>query len=404
MNKYRANRAKLLVLTPRFPYPTVGGDKLRIYNLCKVLAEEYDLTLLSLCSSREEMLLPIPDDGIFASVERVHHGKLRSIAGCLAALPTGNPIQTGYYYSPAFARKLKSLLPSHDGVLAHLIRTGVYVRKSHKPTIVEMTDAISMTYRRRSELMKSNPLGALAYQFEANRLLTCERQLIQDVDMSILVSPIDRDYLLNRQENESVQVCSNGVDTKRFPFQYDPDGRTIVFIGNNTALHNADAIMAFATEIFPKIKLRRPDAQLKVVGKIREHLRESLEQQSGVIVTGAVERVAAATARATCSICPVRWGAGVQNKVLEYMSLGIPAVTSPIGLEGIDATPGRHLLVAETDEEWVDQICGLLERPSSGERMAREARKYVEAHHSWEALLEPIRLGIRDLLRADKTA
>lgn len=348
--------------------------------------------------------MPVPSDDIFARVERVYHGKLRSMAGCLAALPTSKPLQIGYYHSPAFAKRLESLLPSHDGVLAHLIRTGVYVRRSGKPTIVEMTDAISMTYGRRAKLMKRNPFGSLAYQVEAKRLLAWERQLIHDVDLSIFVSPIDREYLLNGVTDESVQVVSNGVDTKKFPFQFSPDGRTIVFIGNNTALHNADAIVAFAAEIFPKIKRRNPDAQLKVVGKIRGHLKEALERQSGVIVTGAVESVAEATSQATCSICPVRWGAGVQNKVLEYMSLGIPAITSPIGLEGIEATPGQHLLVADSDEDWVDQICELLDRPLSGEEMAREARKYVERHHSWDALLEPIRGRIRELVKAARHA
>lgn len=397
MDNKQSRRAKIVVLTPRFPYPPVGGDKLRIYNLCKYLSRDFDLTLLSLCTSREEMSVPVPDDGVFVQVERVYHSKLKSVAGCLAAMPTRKPLQVGYYYSAEFARRLERFLPFNDGVLAHLIRTGAYLEDCKKAKIVEMTDAISLTYRRRAEIIK-NPFGALLYGLEGRRLLDFERKVICHFDLSILVSPVDREYLLGGAENDKVQVCSNGVDTEKFPYQYNPDGKTIVFIGNNTALHNANAISSFAAKIFPKIRMRLPNAQLKVIGKIHNHLKRSLERQSGVIVTGGVGSVPEAAMQATCGICPVLWGAGVQNKMLEYMSLGIPAVTSPIGLEGIDAKPGVHLLIAESDEEWVNQICGLLEKPLSGEMLAREARKFVEEHHSWDALIEPICCRIKNLM------
>ena len=117
MNNNSSRRAKILVLTPRFPYPPVGGDKLRIYNLCKYLARDCDLTLLSLCASRDEMGVPVPEDGVFLHVERVYQSKLRSAAGCLATIPTRIPFQVGYYYNAEFARRLESLLPLNDGVL-----------------------------------------------------------------------------------------------------------------------------------------------------------------------------------------------------------------------------------------------------------------------------------------------
>ena len=61
---------KILVITPRFPYPVIGGDRLRIYEICKELSRKYSLTLVSLCESNEEMTYPIPDDGVYTSVYR----------------------------------------------------------------------------------------------------------------------------------------------------------------------------------------------------------------------------------------------------------------------------------------------------------------------------------------------
>jgi len=70
-------RAKILILTPRFPYPPIGGDRLRIYQICKHLSGTFDLSLLSMCESEAEMESKLPDDGIFTHVERVFHSSRR---------------------------------------------------------------------------------------------------------------------------------------------------------------------------------------------------------------------------------------------------------------------------------------------------------------------------------------
>ncbi|HAP1461403.1 TPA: glycosyl transferase family 1, partial [Escherichia coli] len=49
MSNIDINKKQILVLTPRFPFPVIGGDRLRIYKICKELSKHYDLTLLSLC-------------------------------------------------------------------------------------------------------------------------------------------------------------------------------------------------------------------------------------------------------------------------------------------------------------------------------------------------------------------
>ncbi|MEL9511194.1 glycosyl transferase family 1, partial [Escherichia coli] len=58
---------KILILTPRFPFPVIGGDRLRIYKICENLSKKYDLTLLSLCESEKEMNMQI-EDNVFKKV------------------------------------------------------------------------------------------------------------------------------------------------------------------------------------------------------------------------------------------------------------------------------------------------------------------------------------------------
>lgn len=391
-------KPRLLVLTPRFPYPPIGGDRLRIYRLCKHLAVDLDLTLLSMCCTSEEMQCPLPQDGIFQRIERIFHSRRRRLFGFLRVFPSSTPLQIGYYRNADFLRRLNELTLSHDGVLAHLIRTGDYILPFPGPRFLEMTDAISLSYSRTHDHRISSLLWAAIYRKDARRLLDYERNLIANMDLTVLASAVDRDFLVPEEGRERTLICSNGVDTEAFPFHFSHDGATIVFIGNITAYHNIDAILYFADRILPQVRHRHPQARLKVAGRIKSKMQRRLQRFPGVHVTGPVDSVPDAVRGACVGVCPVRFGAGIQNKLLEYMALGIPAVTSPIGLEGIEATPGRDLLLARSPEEWCDEVCRLLQDRDLARTIALAGRELVERHYSWESRIAPLRASIVECL------
>jgi glycosyltransferase involved in cell wall biosynthesis len=391
-------KQKLLVLTPRFPLPPIGGDRLRIYQVCKQLSAVCDLTLLSLCATRDEMHAPVDAGGVFTSVHRVYHPRWKSACGALSVLPSRTPLQVGYYRNREFSWQLRELAPRHDGILAHLIRTGDYIRDLPMPKFLEMTDAISLAYNRISKIRLGNIFQSLLYRIEASRLKNYEVEIMRSFDLTVLVSAIDRDFLDRGAVADDILVCPIGVELKSFPFNYSPDSRTIVFIGNLTSHQNLDAASFFAGAILPLIRERIPDARFKVVGRIEPRARQALERHAGVMVTGAVDSVPAAVRGASAGVCPIRFGAGMQTKLLEYMALGIPAVTSPIGLEGLRATPNRHILLAASPQQWVDHICCLLKDRERGRTMACAARALVEQHYSWTATLAPLCAAVESRL------
>lgn len=390
---------RVLVLAPRLPYPPLGGDRLRIYQICKYLSGQFELSLLSLCETAAEIEQPIPNDGIFARIERVPHSRWKRFTGLIRALPTSLPMQVGYYHNAEFARKACAMASAHDAALAHLVRTAEYLLPCRLPKVVEMTDAISLTYARTANHL--NGPKSVAYRAEARRLRRFEKRVIHVCDRTVLVSSVDRDSLDLGNDARKVLICSNGVDTQALPFEYAPDGRTIVFIGKNLSRPNVDAITYFAQELLPVVRARAPQARFKVVGEIRPELAERLRTQ-GIEATGRVESMREATRGASVGVCPMRFGAGVQNKLLEYMSLGIPAVTSPIGLEGLEAIPGRHLAVATTPEEWGNSIAAFLQHPEQGQSLAVTARRFVGEHHSWEAHLAPLGKAILQVVEGSE--
>ena len=117
-----------------------------------------------------------------------------------------------------------------------------------------------------------------------------------------------------------------------------------------------------------------------------------------VEVTGAVDDIVPYAKSAFAGICSVRLAAGVQNKILEYMALGIPTITTSTGLEGLDAKPDIDILVADTPQQYIEHILNLSNDPQLATAIAKSAQEYVIDYHSWTSKLEPFKNTVDKLL------
>lgn len=349
--------------------------------------------MVSFCESFDELNYSIPDDGVFYEVHRIYLPKWKSYFNTFKALFTRNSLQVAYYDSSAMHSRVESLLPDHDVVLAHLIRTAPYFSNTSKYKILEMTDAISLNYERVRQINGRSNIRSFIYGLEVERLKKIEQKMVVQFDKTILVSDVDREHLVRRvstQDAKKIMVCSNGVDVDSMPYNFHPDGKTIVFIGNMVTLQNLDAAEYFACEIMPLILEKHTDAIFKIVGKISATDTKRFESLPSVHVTGGVASIPDAVAGASVGVCPMRLGAGIQNKILEYMALGIPTVVSSMGFEGLAAKPNHDLFVADSAEDIASVVVGILDNPSGFEAMALSARQYVEKQHSWAGKLQPL--------------
>ncbi|CAG0946294.1 polysaccharide biosynthesis protein PslH [Anaerolineae bacterium] len=383
---------KILLVTPRFPFPVIGGDKLRVYNIVKYLSNYYGFTLASLYSTEEEERA-VPEAGIFGEVYRVRQGRLASWRYTAGNLLRGKSLQCGYFYNPRLKKLVDSALPGHSLVLAHLIRASDYVWGSGVPSICEMTDAISMNYER-AWTSGGRSLRNFIYRLEHRRCLDAEKMCLDAFDGCVVVSPNDKGYLAGRypQYTSKMHVIPNGVHVKEFPMKRDKvtPGK-IVFIGNMRTLQNADAASYFAREVFPGIREKVPGASFRVIGADPGRQVRSLASIPGVVVTGRVKDIREEACDAAVSVCPVRIGAGIQNKVLESMAMGIPVVTTTVGGEGLMAESGRHFTVAGGAVELKEAVIELLTNRTKAEAFSRAGRALMEGSYSWERMLRAYR-------------
>jgi glycosyltransferase involved in cell wall biosynthesis len=187
-------------------------------------------------------------------------------------------------------------------------------------------------------------------------------------------------------------VVPNAVDVEYFkPRPADPpsNGNTVMFFGAINYFPNVDGLLYLLREVWPLIEKSHPRACLKIVGQ--QPTPEILAFQGPrVEVVGQVDDLRPHLAGAAVSIVPLRIGGGTRFKVLEAMAMAKPVVSTSLGAEGIEAEPGRHLLLADDREAFAAAVGRILDEPSLGARLGGEGRALVEERFSWEAAVQPL--------------
>jgi glycosyltransferase involved in cell wall biosynthesis len=172
---------------------------------------------------------------------------------------------------------------------------------------------------------------------------------------------------------------------------YKTNNFNILFIGNMRTNANQDMVFNFVDNIFPLVIERIPNAKFFIVGAQPPKSVKNLEKKvKGVYVTGKVTSTNLFFEKAAVSVCPVRVGAGMQNKILESMAHGIPVVTTIQGAESIidlDETNQTIIKVSETNIDFANSVCSFLTSDKLREQYGICAREYVENKFKWESQL-----------------
>jgi len=387
---------RILFLTGRLPYPPNRGDRLRAYHFLRVLSREHRLTLLSFIGDEAESghvaaLRPFCED-----IQLVHRGPLASKA--MAALNAWRPLplQSLYYRSPVMQGAVDRLLARSrfDAVYVHLFRMAQFVDGRPGPfRILDLTDAISGEVGR--SLPYRDPLWRLIYRAELPRIQRYERELAARFEETWLISEAERDAIaagLGPEAAARLRVVRNGVEPDRYrPHRATVVGATLAFTGHLGVFHNVDAAERLARAILPQVRQRVPAARLELIGAEPSPRVRALADEPGVRVVGPVADLNAALNEAAVFAAPLRFAAGVQNKVLEAMAAGLPVVTTAEVNAGLGATDGEHLMVAEDDAAFAAVVAELLADPAARGRLGRAGREFVLRRFRWEDVLDRAR-------------
>jgi glycosyltransferase involved in cell wall biosynthesis len=197
----------------------------------------------------------------------------------------------------------------------------------------------------------------------------------------------------SEDNNLSITVIPIAVDTKLLsPINRVLNSKNIVTLGTLHYPPNADGIRWFAQEVFPLVQAKIPDATLTIIGKNPPQDLQNLALQSpeSMQVTGYVPDLEPYFEKAGVLVVPVRAGGGMRVRILEAFSRSMPVVTTTIGLEGIDAQPGRDVLVRDTAPDFAQSVIDVLESSNLQEQLSSNGRTFVEKYYDWQVVLQKL--------------
>ncbi len=387
---------RLLVVYRGLPWPYAEGYHLRILHLFRRLAQQHSVHLLACIQNQEQraLLEPLQDQEIFSTITLEAVPK-RNAFGRMATNLGLFPVASFRAEYPGFDKKLAQvaldLKRQHDLDVAYVFDpwADLWFREGSKvlPTLLDVCDCRTLYYDRRLDRGGLTLDESLRTRQLRRRFLAFERFCLKRYPIATVVSPMDQERLQRMHPGARVEVIPNGVDLEMFcPMEgvEEVDGKLILF-GNMDFLPNVDAAIHFARDILPKVRQRYANASFTIVGTNPVPEVLALAGLPGVEVTGPVEDLKPWIQRSCMLVAPMRFGAGIKNKVLETMAVEKPVVTNATGIEAMQPEVRELLTVANSDQEFADAVSDLLANPEKRRELGQRGRKVMADLHSWEA-------------------
>jgi len=374
---------KIFVLLPRIPWPLEKGDKLRAYNQIKQLAKNNEIVLCALNTDKN-----VDKQAAFqamqpycASVNFIDLPKVSVALNLMRAFLKGKPLQCGYFYNAKAKKKIHALIEHHkpDMLFGQLLRVAPYLCDEKLPKTIDYQDVFSMGMKRRADIAGffTKPF----YMMEYHRLKKYEREIFDIFDVKTIISEPDRNDI-DHPDRKKILIVPNGVDHEYYAPQECEKKYDIVFTGNMSYAPNVNAVEYLAYEILPKVWEKLPNAKMYIAGA-NPDIRIRKVACDNIIVSGWVDDMRDAYAQSRVFIAPMRIGTGLQNKLLEAMSMKLPCITTSLANGSLNAVNGKDLLVGNRSDELAADIIYLLQNQEKAAEMAQRGYEFVHRVYDW---------------------
>ena len=397
MSVARAARPLAIAIAySRAPLPMTRADQMTVAHLIAFLsARGHAVDLYALDSSETmntEQQAWLSEH--CRTVQLFPHGLARRLQGLIWGLLRGYPLQVGWFHNSSQTTALRHGLGEADIGYSYYIRSAETMRRANAPTPTFLAMQLSQSLNtRRMVAHYRNLRERLLYMIESRLVRGYEARVWRDFTRTVLIGEQDVTEIRSMcrargwPEIANVLYGPHGTDIDRFAPRSDiePVPCSLVFNGVMRTYTNVHAITWFVSQVWPLIRNQEPHATLAIVGRDPRPEVRALEQHDGITVTGEVKEPADHIARAAVCIDPVQAGAGMQNKLIEFMAMQKPIVATSVANEGIGATPDEHLVLADDPAPMASAILDLFADTNRGVRMGAAARAFVQENWTWEA-------------------
>ena len=371
---------KILFVTTRAPFAkSYSGDRLRSSSIINFLSKNNYLKVVYTDNQRWEK----------KNINQIYfkNNYFLRIISILRSIIKLEPMQNGFFFSKKLKDYIKLNCNKYDTIIFHLFRSAQYLPNNFKgKKILEMTDFMSENYNQTTK--KLSLFNPLFYLYFIEKILVKKYEIIclKKFDKVIIVSKEDIKNLKLPHKSKILQI-QNGCKKEKNIFKFNKKNNTILFIGNIKYLPNKIACKNFINNILPKISTSNSKINFKVIGNISKKDKYVFNSYKNVKALGPVKNLAPFIKQSFCGICNIDIKTGFQNKILTYMSFGLPCITSYPCSKGSSFKNNKELLLYNSATQFINLIFKLKNNSKISTRISKKSFQAITSNYSWNSML-----------------
>ena len=397
---------KILQLCNKAPYPANDGSSIAICNLAEGLADNgIELHILPINTKKHFK----SDNNIPASfTKKTHYLSVYKdtnigVFGAFLNLFSNQSYFVSRFFFKEYEEALIKILTStpFDIVQLEGVFMAMYIptiKKYSKAKITLRAHNIEHQIWERHLPHEKNWLKKTYLTLQNNRLKAFELDAFSLVDAIVTITDEDKKGIQQLVPQQKIHTCLTGINLVTYKqIHHATQSNTIFHFASMDWLPNVEAVEWLLANVWSEVLKKIPDAQLILAGR---GMPEKIIQAASKSIT-IIENVAdSALFYATYDVMlvPLWSGSGLRIKLVEGLAYGKPIITTTIGAEGIPYTKNKELLIADTNEEFVDAIVDLLSNSGKKQQLQINARLLAESHFDYQQLASQLILFYSQLI------
>lgn len=402
----------VLFLCHRLPFPPNKGDKITTYNLLHYLRKRYKLVVGCFVDDPHDRQYISDVEALCDELHVVDICERSFLKSGLKALLMREPVSKYHYKSADMENWVKDVVEKRkiSRLFSYSAGTAQFIESSHYETCVRVLDMADVDSDKWTQYANNKPFySSWIYRRESKLVANYEQKILNEFDAVTLITDDERDLFRRMSaavNRKKIVTLGNGVDTEyfspdaEFDFTERPDEghQLICFTGAMDYWANVDAVVWFVENVWPELRRQHSELYFYIVGGKPTQKVKELARVDGVVVTGRVVDVRPFVAQSLLCVAPLRIARGVQNKVLEAMSMGKAVVMTSMGQEGIKIPDIQNSLVADEAVSQSEIIGELINQYQKAEQIGGVNREWIIQNYGWESALSLL----EQLLEKDK--
>ncbi|HZK40463.1 MAG TPA: glycosyltransferase family 4 protein [Atribacterota bacterium] len=392
------NKIKIFIITTGLP-ARIGGAPVRNFNLIKNISKDmFSVSLFTIVDSKTKKLLPTIEKELGIPIYSV-------------------PFKGFGLVKKIYVSLVKRVMPYMEEYKESGINDILFNKLSKEPIDIIQLEEINAYYAIKDIIpfikeknikivLDAHNVEQIAFK-EASKIFgfikktigrwilpnfaKIENKAAKSVDHIFTCSDVDKAYFANIVNIKTITVIPNGADTMFFRTKKQVLENTLLFMGGVNYPPNEEALQYYFSEIYPLIKKKIPNIKIYALcGKPSQRIENIAKNDTSIIFPGFVVDVREYLNKAKICIAPLKSGSGTRLKILEYMAMGKPVVSTSKGAEGLEVESYKNILIADNPHDFANKIIWLIENPKEAKILGEGARELVKEKYDWIKIIKGV--------------